>query len=88
MLAQHTSNVFIFLRFLFVCFSGGRGSVPAACRSSQARDGTHATAVTQATAVTVPDPFTARPPTPGELTSVKLLLLQSTFFFFFFFFAF
>ena len=78
MLAQHTSNVFIFLRFLFVCFSGGRGSVPAACRSSQARDGTYATAVT------VPDPFTARPPTPGELTSVKLLLLQSTFFFFFF----
>lgn len=35
---------------------GGGGATPTACKSFKARDRTCATAVTQATAVTVPDP--------------------------------
>ena len=40
---------FFFLSFFFL-------AAPMACRSSQARDQTHATAVIRATAVTMPDP--------------------------------
>ena len=43
------------------------------CISSWARDQTHAIAVTQATAVTMPDPLTTRPP-----VNVKNLILGSS----------
>ena len=47
--------------FLFIALSGlgtllGGGATLMACGSVWAKDQTHATAVTQATAVTVPDP--------------------------------
>ena len=45
--------------FLLDFFFGGRAW---ACGSSQARDPTHTIAVTQATAVTMPDPLPTGPP--------------------------
>ena len=41
---------------LYFILFGGREAALAAGRSSQARDGTHATAATRAIAVTMPDP--------------------------------
>ena len=52
MLIIHTSIKSLFLSFVFL-------AAPAACGISQARDRTHATAVTQAAAVKMPDPYPA-----------------------------
>ena len=52
------SKYFLFSIYLFIYFL----AAPAACKSLRARDGTHATAVTQATAATALDPLTTRPP--------------------------
>ena len=56
---NHFDSFFFFnLSFHFVLFFFIL-AVPAACRSFQARDQTHATAATQATAMTTLDPLTA-----------------------------
>ena len=64
----------LFLFYFFVLFSFL--AAPGACGSSWARDWTHITAVTQATAVTILDP------------SLTELLGKSSFFFFFFYLCF
>ena len=60
LLRYKTSNTFfsemVSLSFFFFL------ALPKACRSSQARGRTRATAVTQATAVTTPDPYPTEPP--------------------------
>ena len=52
-----SSHSFFFLLNIFLTMS-------TACGSAQARDSTHTTAVTQATAVTVPDPLPSHQGTP------------------------
>ena len=51
--------LFVWVCFVLFCFVL---AAPMACRSSRARDRTHATAMTQVTAVTLPDPQPAEPP--------------------------
>ena len=58
----YSTNLCVFCLFVCFCFWGFFWATPVTCRSSWARNRNHATAVTQATAVTTSDPLPAEPP--------------------------
>ena len=57
------------LQFLLFCFL----AVPSTCERSQARGRAHTTAVTQATAMTTPDPLPTRPPENSQISILSAL---------------